>query len=127
MEGNYPIYHGPQQVGQAQITRRGLYYYFNCRLQLSGAVVFRLQIRCGDITENLGIPVPEGDIFILQKTLPASRFPREKPEFCVFPKHEPMNEFFVPLHPDEPFAYLSRLQDARLQRQGDRLGIVIKK
>lgn len=126
MEGNYPIYHGTQQVGQANITRRGLYYQFDCRLRLSGAVIFRLEIRCGDITENLGVPVPEGSIFVLRKTLPANRFPQEKPEFQILPKHEPMNEFFVPLHPDEPFAYLARLQDARLQRRGDQLGIVLR-
>ena len=126
MEGNYPVHHGIQQVGQAQITRQGLYYHFDCRLRLSGAVIFRLEIRCGDVIENLGVPVPEGDMFVLRKTLPTNRFPREKPEFRILPKHESMNEFFVPLHPDEPFAYLSRLQNARLQRQGDRLGIVIK-
>ena len=126
MEGNYPIYHGTQQVGQANITRRGLYYQFDCRLWLSGEVVFRLQVCCGDIVESLGIPVPEGSAFVLRKMLPANRFGREKPIFRILPKHELLEETFIPLRPEEPFAYLSRLQNAYLQRRGDQLGIVLR-
>ena len=126
MEGTYPVYLGSQKVGEAEIDRRGLYYHFFCRLKLSGDVVFRLQVCCGDTVESLGIPVPEGSAFVLRKALPISRFSGGETKFCILPKHEPQTDLFVPLHPEEPFAYLSRLENACLQRRGDQLGIVIK-
>ncbi|MBE6959644.1 MAG: hypothetical protein E7448_02840 [Ruminococcaceae bacterium] len=126
MEGIYPILHGDQPVGQARVTRRGLYYHFLCRLQMTGKAICRLEVTCGDITENLGIPVPEGGAFVLNKALPVSRFEAGKPTIRVVPKHSELRETFVPISPEEPFAYLSRLKNAYLQHRGQQIGIVIR-
>ena len=126
MDGTYPILHGEQCVGQAQISRRGLYYHFSCRLHLTGETVWRLEVTCGDKTEHLGIPVPEGREFFLTKTIPASRLGNGRPTIHIKPKHGTLQGIFVPLSPEEPFAYLSRLKDAYLQRRGQQVGIVIQ-
>lgn len=125
MEGTYPILLGGQRVGQAQVTRRGLYYHFFCQIKLTGQTLCRLELTCGDKRESLGVPVPEGRVFVVTKTLPASRCGCGKPEFRVLPKHESVQGKFVPISPEEPFAYLSRLKYAYLQRRGEQLGIVI--
>ena len=126
MEGTYPIMHGDRSVGLAQVTRRGLYYIFSCRLQLTGKIICRLELTCGDQTENLGIPVPEGGTFVLNKTLPASRLKEGKPAFRVMPKHDSVQGEFIPINPEEPFAYLSRLKNAYLQYRDQQIGIVIR-
>ena len=125
MEGSYPVYHGQQVVGQAHVSRRGVYYYIVCHLRLSGDVIFRVQIHSGDQWENLGIPVPEGGIFQLQKTIPTSRFHGGELRFSISPMHESVKGIFVPLCPEEPFAYLSRLHNARLQYRDGQPGIFL--
>ena len=126
MEGIYPILHGEQCVGQAQITRRGLYYHFSCRLHITGETLWRLEVTCGDKTEHLGIPVPEGRAFVLSKTIPARNLGSGSPTIRIKPKHSSVQGQFIPLCPEEPFAYLSRLKDAFLERRGGQLGIVLK-
>ena len=126
MEGTYPILLGDHNIGQAQVTRRGLYYHFSCRLKLTDTGICRLEVTCNGTTENLGIPVPEGKAFVLTKTLPVNRFSGGKPTFRVLPKHPSAQGKFVPVNPDEPFAYLSRLKGAYLQRRDGQLGIVIQ-
>ena len=127
MEGIYPILHGGQSVGQVTVTRKGLYYHFFCRMQLSGEIICRLEVTCGGRTENLGIPAPENGAFCLQKTLPVSRFGRGEPDFRILPKHAPLQGQFIPINPEEPFAYLDRLQDAYLQYRSGQMGIVFRR
>ncbi len=124
MEGTYPVLHGDASVGQVRVTRRGLYYYFSCRLRLPQGCVYRLELICGGKTENLGVPVPEEDLFVLTKSIPVSRLDG-KPIFRIRPKQESWQGRFVPIGPEEPFAYLDRLKNAYLSRQGKQLGIVI--
>ena len=126
MEGAYPILFSGQSVGQAQVIRRGLYYHISCRMKLTEAGIYRLEVVCNHKTENLGIPVPEGKAFVLTKILPVSRLGSGEATFRVLPKQSPTQEKFVPVNPDEPFAYLARLKGAYLQRRDGRLGIVIQ-
>lgn len=58
MEENYAVYFGNRPVGKVQVTRQGLYYHFLCRCQLTGDVMCRLWVSCGDKRESLGLVVP---------------------------------------------------------------------
>ena len=73
MEGIYPIELSGREIGQAEVTRQGLYYHFTCRCRLTGEVICRLAAVCGDQMENLGVPVPENGYFVLQKNVPVSK------------------------------------------------------
>ena len=116
---------GNQQAGKVQVTRQGLYYRFVCRCKLSGDVVCRLYISCGGHQENLGVVVPTGDGFGLDTRLPAKRLREGEPSFSLIPKHEMASGQFVPIVPEEPFAYLERLKNAYLETRGDQTGAVI--
>ena len=65
MEGIFDILRGGEKIGKAEVRREGLYYRFRCCCDLTGEVMYRLIVICGGKTENLGIPVPEGDSFRL--------------------------------------------------------------
>ena len=124
MEGIYDILRGGEKIGKAEVRREGLYYRFRCCCDLTGEVMYRLLITCGGKTENLGIPVPEGDCFRLNTRLPVSRFSSGEPVFRAVPKHQQMS-LWVPISPETPFDYIARLEHAVMERRGDEVGILI--
>ena len=125
MEGNYPVFFGKHPVGKVQVIRQGLYVRFICHCRLSGDVVCRLVVRCGDNQENLGVVVPVGNGFALDKKIPAKRMGEGTIEFLLVPKQDRLNGKFIPIRPEEPFAYIARLKESFLVRQGDQVGILL--
>ena len=126
MEGYYEVTFGNQTVGKVQVLRQGLYYRFICRCQLTGDVVCRLAVRCAGVEEKLGVVVPVEHGFGLDRKIPVKRLGQGMPEFFLSPKHEHQKGTFVPIYPEEPFAYIARLKDAFLLRQNGQLGAMIK-
>lgn len=126
MDGNYDIFRGGEKIGKAQVKREGLYYRFRCVCSLTGDVIYRLTVTCGERTENLGILIPDGDVFRLEKKLSAGRFPTGEPIIQAVPGNPDRAGFFAPVKPDEPFRYLAGLQSARLARRGDEVGVLLE-
>lgn len=125
MEKTYPILLGGQTVGKAAVRREGLYLLFVCDCRFSGQMLYKITVQCGEHREELGVPVPADGSFHLQTRRPAKRFEKGELSFRAMPKHSALNGKFVPLSPDEPFAYLNRLQDAYLEVRGGQVGLVI--
>ncbi len=126
MEGNYPVFFGHENVGKVQVLRQGLYYRFICGCHMTGDVVCRLTVVCGDKRENLGVVVPTGDGFGLDKKLPVKRIGEGEMSFFLAPRHDQVPGKFVPIYPEEPFAYIARLKDAFLAHQNGQAGVVIQ-
>lgn len=126
MEGNYEVFFGKDKAGKVQVLRQGLYYRFICRCRLTGDVVCRLTVKCGDKQENLGVVVPMGDGFGLDKKIPVKHIGEGEMEFFLAPRHDQVMGKFVPIYPEEPFAYIERLKDAFLARQNGQAGAVIR-
>ena len=125
MEGIYEVRFGANPAGKVKIERMGLYYSIHCRCQLSGAVVCRLVAQCGDEQIRLGIPVPSSDGFSLDTKIPIKKLGQGTPSFFLIPKAAALEGHFVPIYPDEPFAYIERLKSAFLERRGGRVGAVL--
>lgn len=126
MEETYGVYLGKDQMGKVQVGRQGLYYRFCCRCQLSGDVVCRLHVACGDKRESLGVVVPMDDGFGLDTKIPVKRLGEGKMEFLLIPKYETAGGTFVPVFPEEPFSYIERLKDAYLARKDGQVGVMLK-
>lgn len=126
MDGSYEVHFGKRTVGNVTVQRQGLYYRFSCVCELSGDVLCRLQVTCGSTHLDLGILVPVGKGFGLDTRVPAKQLRHGKPEFTLVPKQAAVSELFVPVYPEEPFAYIGKLKDAFLTRSGKQLGICIK-
>ena len=126
MEGNYPVMFGQETVGKVQVLRQGLYYRFICFCRMTGDVVCRLTVVCGDKRESLGVVVPTGDGFGLDKKVPVKQIGEGELRFSLVPRHEQVQGKFVPLSPEEPFAYIARLKDAFLAHQNGQAGVVIQ-
>ncbi len=126
MEGNYEVLFGGQAVGKVQVIRQGLYYRFHCRCRLTGDVICRLSVQCADRTESLGVVVPLGDGFGLDTKLAAKKLGEGTLRFTLAPKHQ-KEGMFVPIYPEEPFAYIQGLKDAYLARKNGQVGLIIPK
>ena len=125
MVGTYEIRRGNERVGTATVEKQGLYYCICCRCKVSGEGMRRIVVTCGKQREDLGICVPVGDGFGVDRRVPCKRFGSGKPEFVLLPKYPDAVGKFVPVYPDEPFAYMTRLKDAYLQVRDGQPGIVI--
>ena len=88
-------------------------------------MVCRLTVRCGDRQENLGIVVPTEDGFGLDTKVSVKRVGEGDMEFFLMPRHENAVGTFVPLSPEEPFAYIARLKDAYFERRYGQAGVVL--
>lgn len=116
---------GPSVSGKVQVLRQGLYYRVICHCRISGDVVCRLMVKTRDRQENLGVVVPEGDGFCLDKRISIKRMGEGKPEFFLLPKHEKREGTFVPIYPEEPFGYIERLKDSFLAQKNGQTGILL--
>ena len=134
MEKVYAVSFGPKEAGKVQVSREGLYYRFRCRCRLSGDVVCRLKVVCGDKEESLGVVVPMDDGFGLDTKIPAKRLGEGDMTFYLAPKGVPASELSLPrqpvqmmaIYPEEPFAYIAKLKQAFFVRQNGQAGVVIK-
>ncbi len=125
MEGIYDVYLGQDRVGSAQVERQGLYLRFRCRCALSSDVS-RIQVSCGGRTESLGVLLPMGGAFGLDTRLPAKRLGEGEPEFRVIPDKPMLRGRFIPIRPEEPFAYIARLKDAYLAMHQGQIGAMLR-
>lgn len=126
MIGSFDIHMGDKTVGKAQVERESLYYRFSCRLSLPGQGMYRLMVRVGENREDLGVCIPMGGLFGAEKRIPCKRLGEGIPEFILMPKDgAPRTGTFVPVYPEEPFAYIRRLENAFLAHQDGQIGIII--
>lgn len=126
MIGEYPVFLGRHQLGTVTVKRVGLYYQFVCRCKLPENVLYRLRVSYDNVEENLGVLVPEGEEFALNTKLPAKKFPEGSPEFWICTSSESAGEKVIPVYPDEPFVYISRLKDMYMVRKNGHLGLAVK-
>ncbi len=125
MNGKYDIYLDGQAVGRALVEQQGLYLRFDCRCQIRKKGIWRVTVRCGDRTENLGILVPDGSGAGLTVRLAARRLGEGELSFQARPKDQRWDRSFVPVYPHEPFSYLTKLRQAVLEVRDGQVGLVI--
>ncbi len=122
MEGSYDVYFANQKVGRIQVRRQGLYYHYTCCCERFAESMY--DVYWG--SQRLGLLMPKDNQLTLEGKLPVKKVEQGSASFLVKPKHAPMPGNFVPLCPQEPFAYLRNLENAYLETRGGQVGVVIK-
>ena len=125
MVGIYDVKIGNEKAGTMQVEKQGLYYRFSCRCDLSGKTVHSVAAVCGGERIHLGICVPMDGRFGLEKRLPCKQFSGKKAEFLLIPRSDKQGRKFVPVYPEEPFAYMAKLKDAFLEIRDGQVGVSI--
>ena len=123
MEQNFSVTVGGKPVGKVTVQKKGLYYQFSCRCNLTGDILYRLMVTCGSVRKNLGVLIPQDGCFRLNTKVPVKRIGEGEMVFALVSRQEERTGVFVPIYPEEPFAYISRLKESFLQYRNGQPGI----
>ena len=126
MEGQFEAVLGNRPVGKVQLTRQGLYCRVVCRCILPQDGVYRLYALGDQGRENLGVVVPDGEGFLLDKKIPAKRLCGGNLQFILSSGVPSATGAFYPISPEEPFQYIDRLKTAFLESEQGKVGIRIR-
>ena len=126
MVGIFEIKQGSAVIGQARVERQGLYYRIVCQCRPKETGMHRLTVCCGGKQEDLGTLIPMDGQFGLEKRIPVKRLGEGTPEFLLMCKNAVRKVNFAPVYPEEPFAYMTRLKNAYLERKEGQLGLAFR-
>ena len=127
METHYSVSHNGKPCGKVTVTKCGLYYQFLCRCMIDRDHIYRLTLLYEGKQKNLGILVPTEESFGLSTRLPVKQLQEGEWSFQIHPKEMIQSVCFVPIRPEEPFSYISRLKESFLVDQNEEPGIRIQK
>ena len=122
----YDVYLGVEPIGRAQVEKQGLTYCIFVRCHLSGEVAYKVMAQCGDREVDLGILVPENGAFQLKSRVNVKQLGAGEMHFRAVPRHVKPDGLFVPVSADEPFRYLSRLENAFMSQSQGRIGVMLE-
>ena len=125
MEGYYEVYLGNDPAGKVQIQKQGLYYRIICRCIVPKDMVYRLYAVSNQERKNLGVVIPEGDGYILERRIPVKQLSGYT-RFMLSARSEMDTGKFIPIYPEEPFSYIVQLENAFLEIQDSQLGVWVR-
>jgi len=105
----YPIIERGIKIGDAQVSRTGLYYGINCRLKNSMDRLCRINVCCGDRIVNLGTCVPINGVLGINTSIPVKLVGDGELMFSLAGEKYNM----IPILDDEPLICLSEYRKMR--------------
>lgn len=121
------VYLDERIIGTAQLVSCGLYRRFICRCELPPGRMYRLWVMGIGDPVNVGILIPEGERYMLDKKIPEKRIATGAIRLTVLPADQQASNDFVTLNPDQPFEPLDQLETAVLGWKNGEIGIFINK
>ena len=111
MIGKYSVTYNGKTVGNAEVSREGLYYRIRCSCTLADGKIYRVLLS----NTSLGVMVPEDSKFVLNIRRPVKQFDIPTPVFSV----SDGNDHWHPVCGDRSFLHLDKLGSAVFQiREG---------
>lgn len=117
-------YHG-NIVGSVCTTREGLYTRFQCTCHLPDNEIYRLLMTCGEGEQDLGVLIPDGQQFAVNKRLQNKYITNKEMAFQIIPSSRQNNEKVFSISSDKPFDHIPMLEYARLSKQNGSYQIMI--
>ncbi len=109
-------------VGNATIKKEGLYYCIHCKCDLPQKGIFRVVVADTGNAYDLGICVPDGDLYSCVTRIPCKRFCSNALVFTLVSNDKTVG---VPIGNGKFFAHLDKLNAARLQYTNGQPEIII--
>ena len=107
------VYYEGSSVGHARIQKEGLFYKFICSCTPPDSSVYRISVDDGENRRDLGICVPQGDIYTLTARVPCKYLKGDSLHFELTDK----KAVAVPVRSGEPFDHLEQLENARFHEE----------
>lgn len=108
-------------VGEAHVEKIGLYYEFRCYCNFSKRDIYRIRVSDGKSNVLLGVCVPDGNQFHLKTRIPVKKMHGETFRFTA----EAQNNRGILIESGKAFAYIDKLETARLQNTNGQFNIII--
>lgn len=121
------VFLNEEVIGTVQISKEGLYYRFRCQCSLPQAGMYRLIVSNANIQMDLGICIPQGTCFVLDRKVAIKHLGDGKLNFHVVLKTNPVGDRFIPVCSDKRFNYITELKHASYQIRDGNPGILIPK
>lgn len=109
----YQISNGEQIIGVAQVSQEGLYYKIFCRCKLPMNGIHRVYVSNNGVERDLGICVPNGEEFILEKKVPIKHIGQGELKFLAGKKSGKERVNKVPICRDKPFGAMKAIRRGR--------------
>ena len=121
----FSIHYEKNQVGYAKCTRQGLYYHISCDVKRIDNNLYRVYVIDSSKIMDLGICVPEGNRFVINKRIPIKSFDGEPERFILIADADVKH--FVPVLENVPFDYIQKLDKSKYYYYESRSYIVCTK
>lgn len=118
----YPIWDRDRKVGDAQVSRMGLYYNIHCRLNKTMNGLQRINICSGDRLIDIGICVPINGVLGIDTTIPTRQTGEEE---LIFRLAGEMYDL-IPVSTAEPVMCLSEYKKFRYISVNGMVGITME-
>ncbi len=119
----YPILESDTKIGDAQVSRAGLYYSINCRLHKAANGLYRINVCNGDHFVDLGICVPINGVLGIDTSIPVRVIGEGEMTFKLTCGQDAGE--IIPISADVPVAYLSQHRKMRYVKANDVMGITL--
>ena len=124
--GTYSVKLGNTTVGTATVEKQGLYYRFTCHCDFSDKDIYTISVQSGAHCESLGVCMPEGKHYRLEKKIPAKYLPQKELHFFASRKSTETASQFILLENGAQFQHISKLTDARFQQLDGKYGVILR-
>lgn len=112
-------------VGTAATETEGLYQRFRIRCKPPDMQMYRLIVLCGSQRMDLGVCVPEDNLFVMNKRVQSKLLGEGDLQFHLEIWRNDQYTTFVPIDPQKSFDYLDRLPDARFEKKDGVWGLIL--
>lgn len=122
----YDLMMAGEKLGCVMVSEEGLYHHISCRCHISGEVMMQLVLHNIEGDQTIGLLVPMDGQFGLEKRIAKKRMGQGTFTFVLRPRHDRVDDRFVPIRPEEPFAYLKHLEHAVFAVRNGQAGLRLK-
>lgn len=112
-------------IGNVSVTAEGLYTGLLCQCKLPDGQIYRLVLNCNGQKHDLGICVPTGQYYTVNKRVPSKQIGQGEMKFYIVPKYQREDTVFVPISSNARFAYIRELEKLRLIVTNENYGCCI--
>lgn len=120
LDGDYPIRHGGQTVGNAKVTTEGMFLRIKCRCVVPKDRKYSVVMCRDDGKTDLGICVPYGAEIGLMTRIPKKSAGQGSIQFLLLPR---AREYFYPL--TVPFPQIALLRKGKFCIRCEKAGILV--
>lgn len=113
----YDIYLDGDAVGKARVKREGLYYLFTCTCRCTSSIIYRIVLTCDSERIDLGICVPDGDYYCLNRRIPVKKIQSGELRLEMKRKDEVQAGIICEVSEEKPFSDICRLHKARFEKR----------